>query len=266
MAADERKQLILQKLDEDGFVSVSDLSKQMNVSEVTARTYLNQLEKEGMLNRTHGGAVKTKGMSYEPSAEEVEHSNMGLKRDISIKALEFIDDGDTIMLDTSSTCRQLALRIKESNLKDLVIITNSFRTHWELMGTEGIQLIHLGGITDHRMESAKGMMTINAMNQLRAGKAFIGANGIDLAAGITTCSFSEKDIKLGMMQRSSERYILLDSTKFDKTFVAVVGGVNDFDFLITDRNVPQKYIKAYENLSCQLVVADYGNHLNPGED
>lgn len=255
VTSNKRIKIILEKLENDGFVSTSDLSKELSVSEVTARNYINQLEKDGMLRRTHGGARKVKGMSYEPTVEEVENSNIGLKRTISIKALDYIEDGDTIMIDTSSTCRQLALRIKESKLKDIVLITNSYLTHWELMDANGIKLIHLGGETNQRMKCSNGMMTIKAMNYLRASKTFIGANGIDLDAGITTVSLRENDIKREMMSRSNLSFALMDSSKFDKTFVAVVGGLNDFDYFITDQNIPEKYVKAFENMTCKLVIA-----------
>lgn len=259
VASSKRIQMILDKLESDGFVSTSDLSKDLCVSEVTARNYINQLEKDGLLRRTHGGARKIQGMSYEPSMEEVEKSNIDLKRAISIKALEYIEDGDTIMLDTSSTCRQLALRIKESKLEDVILITNSYVTHWLLMDAKGIKLIHLGGETDKRMKCSNGMMTIKAMSFLRASKAFIGANGIDLEAGITTVSLREADVKREMMNRSNISFALMDSTKFDKTFVSVVGGINDFDYFITDKKIPQKYKNAFENSDCHLITSELLN-------
>jgi DeoR/GlpR family transcriptional regulator of sugar metabolism len=246
---------ILNSVNENGFVSVAELSEKLDVTEVTIRTHLNQLEKDGKLNRVHGGACKKEKTNYEPSADESDSKNYEIKLAIAKKGFELINDGDAIVIDTSSTCRLVAQFIKNSKLKDLVVITNSFRAHSILMKCDNVTIIHIGGITNKVMEDSRGNIAINSLKSLRASKAFIGSNGIDKDGSVTCGSFEETNLKLAMMEISSKNILLLDSTKFRQSFVSVVANINHFDYMITDDKVEKKYISEIDCTNCEVLIA-----------
>jgi len=253
MNCSERRHKILEKVEIEDFVDVIKLAEIYNVSDVTIRNDLKVLERQGFLERTHGGASKVRNKEYYPSISAVSSENLMSKKMIATEAVKLISDGDVIMIDVSSTCGELAKCIKKQKFQNLVIITNSFRTHAELMNVPGIELIFLGGRTNNQMECTNGEMTINMVNNLFADKTFLGTNGIDLKAGVTACNFEETAIKKAMIANSTKSYLLVDHSKFGKTNIALVSNFESFDRIITDNRVPKDYIDA---LGDKLLVSD----------
>jgi DeoR/GlpR family transcriptional regulator of sugar metabolism len=248
----ERRHKILERLEKDEFVNVSALCTEFNVSDVTIRSDLKKLEETGFVKRIHGGASKLTLHEYYPSIHTMSTKNISKKKEIGKEAKKYISDGDVIMIDSSSTCYELAACIKNSELKDIVVITNSFRTHMLLMDANNVELIFLGGKTNKKMECTNGNMTLKMIENLFADKVFLGTNGVDLSVGVTACNFEENDIKKAMKTNSKESFLLVDSSKFNQTNIAVVDKINGFDFIITDTDVPHEYI---DSLGSQLIIA-----------
>ena len=237
MISKTKENIIVNEVTSHGFVSVTYLSELLKVSEVTIRNYLDEMEKNGMLRRVHGGACRILNMTYEPSADESDNANSDLKAAIARSAVDLILDGDIVFFDTSSTCRMIVKYLDEKKFKNLTVITNSYRTHQELMNKEYVRLIHIGGYTSKSMECSRGPLALNALKSLRANISFIGANGLETDGSITCGVFEETEIKRQAMSISAKNYILMDSTKFKQSFLSVVGNLSEFDALITDSKV-----------------------------
>src|SRR5690554_3221624 len=188
MFAEERRLKIAEMINRGDSVKVAPLAKEFNVSESTIRRDLNQLEKFGLIMRTHGGAVSTEINKLEATFVEKQDKYSEEKETIGKIAAQQIKDGDTVILDSGTTTWYLS---KFINAKNITIITNSIALANELSNREDIQLINTGGIIRSNTKAQVGSITEKAIRQFRVDKAFLGANGISLKSGITTPTLQE---------------------------------------------------------------------------
>ena len=198
MFAIERQQRILEKLKEDGAVSVSKLSAEFSVAEETIRRDLEKLEKQEYLTRTHGGAIPIDESGYELSLEKRKHTNSETKEKLALEAVKQIVSGDTIFLDASTTTFYMARELK--NMKDITVVTNSIRVITELAGNANLKVIGIGGFVSNN-QSFVGTLACNYINQnCYANKVFFSSRGITLSGGILDSNEQEGFIKVNMMK------------------------------------------------------------------
>lgn len=259
MLAHDRKQYILDLLNKNKSVAVTQLSELLNTSEVTIRRDLKDLEKIRALKRTHGGAVKNISTAFEPQIAELEQENVEKKKAIAYEAYKLIKDNDAIIIDSSSTGAQLAAFIKNGKKKNITVVTNSFKTTWELMYADNVEIIHIGGQVRSNINSSIGAIAEVALQSLRVDKAFIGINGIDFENGFTTPNLFESQIKRAMMNSAYQVYILADSSKFNQTYLSIVCPISRVDCLITDSDISEKIVSQADDYGLDLIVADIRN-------
>lgn len=260
MLTEERWQHILSALQSNGVISVSALSKTLGTTEVTIRRDLEKLEREGKLKRTHGGAIRSSqygGTYFEPHYSQLDVMNAGLKAQISKKAFELISDNSAIIIDSSTTSKQLCELIRRNPPTGLMVVTNSVRIVLEFSMCESVEVILVGGQVRKNLISCTGPLSELLLDQIRVDKAFIGINGIDFEDNVmTTPNISEGAIKNSMMKCAKEIIILADHTKFGKTFLCKVCNATDVDTIITDNEVDPETVEKAKECGVSLLIAD----------
>lgn len=255
MFPEERKQKICDIVNESGSAKVTELSQLMNISEVTIRRDLEELDQQKKLVRTHGGAIAMYSVGSEISAPELILSNKNVeeKRSIAALAYSLICDKDTIFADGSSTVHELIKLIAAGEKQDLLIIATSIVTVNALSECKNVKVIMLGGEINYRHNHVEGALTTKAIRSLRADKCFIGINGIDETFGYSTPRFPEAEQKAEMINASIQSFILADESKFGKVYLAKVDA--NCDFIITNSRNPDY---AYDALAekCRVLFAD----------
>jgi len=246
MLANERYNKILNVLDLEGSVKSSKLVKTLEVSLETIRRDLENLEKQGLLKKVHGGAIpKVNGANNLPYTLR-EDKKKEEKQAVAGKALEYIDEGETIALNGSTTNVEIArlLKIKYNNL---TVITNSLLIANELVEKEGINLILAGGIYNRREFSFLGENTVNALDKFSVDKSFISVGGVSLKRGITDFLEEEVQVQKKFIEIANEVIILADSSKIGNNSLIKICGLEDINFIITDpkldENLKKKYLK-----------------------
>lgn len=249
----ERRSLILNLLNEKKSILVQDMAVQFNVTEETIRRDLRILEKQGLLLRTHGGAVLPDDTISEPSLEVRQIINISGKNAIGIEAAKRISDGDTIILDASTSSLYVAKNIKDK--KGVTVITNAYKIIHELSDCPEITLISTGGTLRHKSMSFVGRAAENALDSYYANKAFISAKGFSPDQGLSDSNELESDFRKKMIQRSREVIFLCDHTKFNKVGYLTTTSLDEVDIIITDTALPEEWMEKTTLAGIQVVIA-----------
>ena len=252
----QRQEYILQQLDRYGSVKVHDLSEQLECSQVTIRNDIQALEDKGLVKRTHGGAVKVRekeSLSVSIDAGNI-YKNSEPKKRIAIKAAEFIDDGDTIILDDSSINYYLALELTKYSEKHLVVITNSITVAAVLSDVPNINVFMTGGQIAGKMPAAMGDIAVEVVRRFHANKAFISAYGINFDAGVTSIGSPQMQVKKAILEVSDEINLLVDSSKFGGGYIMVVCPLEKITRIITDDGISEEYRKMAHQKNVDMEV------------
>lgn len=252
---EERRRAILQKLNDKGKVRVTDLSRELECSEVTIRSDIKSMESEGLLKRTHGGAVKLEKAPARKYQAESIYRYTERKKKIAACAYEFIDDRDTIIIDDASSSFYLALHIKEHPEKRLAVVTNSLLAGNELAGAEHVELYMVGGHVGGHLAATMGDAAVQNMEQFRVDKAFIGVHGINFDVGLTSIATPQMQVKRAILKSTQEVYVLADSSKFGGGYLSVICPIHEVYKIITDGEVTRENVKKAQELKVPLVIA-----------
>lgn len=227
-----RRQLILEMIEAQGKVQVSDLSARTSVSSMTIRRDLEQLEDIGALVRVHGGAVTAESRSYEPGFHARSARNTEEKERIGAAAATLIKEGETLALDAGSTSMQVAEALK--GRRNLRVLAMSLRIA-NLLGDEpGIVLMVPGGTVRAHERVIYGSTTEQAFSDLYFD-TFIGtAGGVDLEGGITEYDFDDCQVKRAAVASARRFVVVADHSKLDKVAFARVSSLDRVDTLVTD--------------------------------
>lgn len=236
MFPEERKQKIYELVCDKKSIKVSELSRILNISEVTIRRDLDELDSQNKLHRTHGGAVAAYAVGIPLHLRDLKSRNTEEKKKIAACAYNHIKDNDTILIDSSSTVHELLKLIITGGKKNLIIVTTSIVSLTTLNGNHNHKVIMVGGEVSYNAETVEGTIANEFIKELRADKSFIGINGIDEKFGYSTPRFEDAEIKKSIINSSLQSFILADNTKFGKTYLAKVKA--SCDFVITDSRRP----------------------------
>ncbi|MCR4944004.1 MAG: DeoR/GlpR family DNA-binding transcription regulator [Clostridium sp.] len=218
---------------------VSKLSEKFNVTEETIRRDLEKLEKEGLVTRTYGGAILNSNTGNEdiqfPRRTRI---NEELKRDIALKALEYIAPGITIAADSSTTVLELLSTIKNRN--DVTVITNSVEGLMELSDSY-VNVLATGGNLKQNLKSLQGPITKNTLLNYNVDITLLSCNAIDMKKGILEANEAESEIKKIMKKQADKTILLVDHTKFNKSSLVKMFDFKDLDIIITDREPDEEW-------------------------
>jgi DeoR/GlpR family transcriptional regulator of sugar metabolism len=253
MLATHRREKILELLREDGSAKVLNLAKIFKVTEVTIRQDLEKLEKDGSITREHGGAyiknIKDQVQTFSLAHQE----NLDKKELIAKKCIEFIEPGDTIILDSGSTTTEVAKKLK--GMKGLRVITNALNIALMLGAEPGIDVIVTGGEFKPPTLSLTGQKAADFFKGLHVQKLFLATAGISMKAGLTYPSISDIVVKKAMIEAAETTYLLADSTKIGKAAFASLGALSLIDFIITDAGIEEKHKQVFKDNEIELIIA-----------
>lgn len=254
MLPNQRKEKIIEMLKEDGSAKVAELARIFKVTEVTIRQDLEKLETEGLIIREHGGAYLKNVADQVQSFSLANQDNLDKKAIIARKCLEFIEDGDTIILDSGSTTTEIAKLLR--GRKNLTIITNALNIAL-LLGVEpNIEVIMTGGEFKPPTLSLTGQKAADFFKGLNVQKLFLATAGISLKSGLTYPSISDLVVKKAMIEASEMTYLVADSTKIGKSALASLGALSLIDYIITDEGIEEKHKQVFKDNEIELIIAN----------
>jgi DeoR/GlpR family transcriptional regulator of sugar metabolism len=257
MLAEERRFQIRELLAAQRTVTASDLCERLNVTAATIRRDLATLEKDGVLVRSHGGAVsRMSSTNFQPSYDALLRSNSEEKRQIARAAEPLILDGDTVFLEGSTTVLELARQL--IHRQRLTVVTNSPSIVCELQRAPGITVLCTGGDLQKDTFYFSGEWAQRALSEIRLDKAVLGVSAIDPAYGISTANHAEAQIKKALARAAKTRIALADHGKFGKQSFAYVGPATDIQTLVTDAGTGPQHIRALQEAGVQVIVAEAG--------
>jgi DeoR family myo-inositol catabolism operon transcriptional repressor len=234
-------------------VSLDALCEAFNVSKVTIRRDLSELEALGIVKKVYGGVVlSSKAENLVPFFTRQE-DRAPQKLRIGRKAAEMVEAGDIIIIDAGSTTVSM-VRFIDPGLR-ITVVTNSLSVMNEVAAHRKFRLITVGGEYLRETNSMVGIEAIQAFGKLNAQKAFLGATGISLDKGITNSSSIEAEIKRAIIKVSDRRILLADSNKFDKASLVTFAELSQIDVVISDDEPPQGYYDAARRTGVELISA-----------
>ncbi|SDZ78764.1 DeoR/GlpR family DNA-binding transcription regulator [Selenomonas ruminantium] len=247
----ERRQLIMDKIKQDKKVYVSELSQLFRVTEETVRRDLEKLEGDNLLRRSYGGAVLNEQKASEDlSFLKRSTINSETKEYIAQKAQNLISDGDTIMVDSSTTC--LALLHHLQNHQDITIITNSIRLAYDF-STSPFRIISTGGSLRANSMALTGSATCTALERYYADIALISCKGIHEQLGVMESNEEESVVKQVMLAQAKKSLLLIDSSKFDKTAFVKTCELSAIDTLVTDKRPEDSWLETLNQKQVELI-------------
>ncbi len=232
MLAAERRNLILEKLQAEKRVVVSELSDLFQVSEETIRRDLDKLDKEGLAVKSYGGAVLVENNNVDMPFNVRKKKNMQGKRIIANIIKDLISDGDHIIVDPSTTAVSIVKALREK--KRLTIVTNSIEVLVELADATGWDVISTGGTLRENYLALVGPRALDGISTFNADKLILSCKGIDMEKGITDANEMFSQVKRAMLHSAKQRILAVDSTKFEKVAFSQICDAADLDMVVTD--------------------------------
>lgn len=251
MALNQRRMSILNLIREDGHAKVQKLSEIFDVSEVTIRQDLEELEKAGYVQREYGGAFLKEFDSFAKTGMLFNQTNMDAKKEIARKAVKLVDEGDTIILDSGSTTTELARLLVGFN--DLTVITNAMNIAYILGSNPRINLIVSGGDFKAPTLSLTGELAANVFKGFHVKSCFLATAGISKDFQLTYPSLSDLAVKSAMIRSADNVYLLADSSKIGNTSFATLGRLSLVDALISDSLLDEEAIAKIKKMNVKLM-------------
>lgn len=230
----ERREIILNKLNQQKEVSVGQLSKEFEISVVTIRKDLEALEQAGLLERVHGGAVLDYNAAQNQGFAEKLVRNKFQKLKIAAYIGNMISRGESVLLNSGTTPYYIAQELKRYS--DLIIITNSFQVLNEIGNCKNLSTIFLGGQFDPDTQLTHGEDVIAQLKKYKVNKAFISVDGISIDQGATTYSPIARGTHRQMLQCADEKYLVADDSKLGRVALVHIADLEEFDAIITNRS------------------------------
>lgn len=243
----------MEELIKHGSVQVSDLVPKLNVSAVTVRKDLTDLEKSDKLYRSHGKAVLVNPYINNRPVNEKEKLAADEKHAIGREAARLITRNDSICIASGTTVHALARNIQP--IQKLTVVSASLAVSNILSQHDNIDIIQLGGMLRHSSLSVVGEFAMRVLAQCSFSKLFLGVDGIDMDYGITTTEMREASLNQKMIAAAQKTIVLADSSKFGRRGFAKIADIDAVDIIITDAGVSPKVVKRVEDRGIELIIA-----------
>ncbi len=237
MMAEKRRREIVEQVRRSGYAEARTLARDLGVDVSTIRRDLDMLGRAGLIQRTHGGALATEGVSaLDVPYEAKRRERLAEKRAIAEYAAQFVNDGESVVLDSGSSTYALAeaLRVRQY----LTIATNDIRIAHSFASCGGARLLMTGGQLIDSVFTLVGPATLSFLGGLHVDWAFLGADAIDPAGGISNFNTVEVPVKQAMIAAADRAVLVADSSKFGRRALARVVAIDAFDTLVTDDGLP----------------------------
>ncbi len=249
----QRRERIQEYLALHKIVRMDELYQMLGTSEATVRRDLEWMEREGTLERTHGGAMLSQRMILEPEYYQRALTNPEEKRMIGEMAASLIDEGEVVFINSGTTTAQVIRNIRSN--AGITVFTNNLRAVLD-SGEVGFNLYMMGGEYQPHSNSVAGRFAIDNLRQVYADKTILGVDGISLMHGCTVPSNAEAEVVRIMIERTKgEIYIVADHTKWGVVSNFQIATIDEIDKLITDADIDVSTIEFPSNLSVNIVAA-----------
>jgi DeoR/GlpR family transcriptional regulator of sugar metabolism len=259
--APERQDHIARLVEEHGRARVSDLAARFGVSSVTIRKDLLALEGAGRVVRAHGGAIVPYRSRPELAFEVRERLQQDEKSRIGSAAAAMVQDGESIVMDASTTALAVARRLKaRGGWSQLTVVTNGLRLATDLAGTPGITVLMLGGRVRWEALSVVGQLGDGLFSRINVQTAFVGAAGFTIDSGLSDATDEEAQIKRAMVAAAREVVAIVDHTKWERTAFATFARIDEITRVFSDDQAPADMIGqlAARGIDLRLVDAEGG--------
>lgn len=243
-----------------GQVTVAKLASHFAVSTDTIRRDLDQLDADGLLIRTHGGAVSLAASNRPDTELEVRlHVQTAAKETIGRLAASLVEDGSVIMINGGTTTLALARHLRKH--RDLTIATNNLRIPAEISPSVFRDLYMFGGAVRTVAQTTTGPVTLRPSPgghdiEVQADIAFIGVGAVSVEGGYTTSNLGDAEMMAAMMARSKKVVILADSAKLDRTMFAQVGALSSADYFVSETTPPSDLLAALRRGKVEVIIPE----------
>ena len=250
----ERREYILQELENTGTIKVKDVSSKFDVSEVTIRKDLKFLERKNKLLRTRGGAIRL-NYTYnveDSSINEKQQKNYNEKQLIGRAAAALINENDTIILDSGTTTLEIAKNL--SKFQNLTIITNALNIAIVLNEYKRFAVIIPGGYLREKSLSLAGPIAETFLKNFYCDKLFLGVDSFNLEKGVSTPNMDEASMNQTMISISKEVIAVFDSSKFNKRGFATIAPISKINTIVTDKGIDNNMKLELERLKIKTII------------
>jgi DeoR family transcriptional regulator, aga operon transcriptional repressor len=252
MLNEERRRAILEIINREGRVVVKDLARRFSTSHVTIRSDLESLHDQGLVQRTHGGALPLQvGALLDPSLREKENLHPTEKQRIAEASAKLVQDGESVVLDSGTTATTVARALRR--FRNLTVITNAVNIAAELAGTT-IEVILTGGTLRENSFSLVGPLAEDTLHRLSADIMFLGVDGFDVRYGLTTPNLLEAKVNRVMMEVSRRTVVICDSSKFGRRSLSLIAPPSAIHHVITDSGVAKSDLRVLRESGIEVTV------------
>jgi DeoR/GlpR family transcriptional regulator of sugar metabolism len=248
----ERHREIIQLINKDGSARVTELARMFQVTEETIRRDLDQLEGEGRLQRSHGGAVCIRPDDRDIPIAEREVRQVAEKSAIAREAVKCVVEGDTIFIDGSTTALQFARALPDM---ELTVLTNAIKVALELSSRSRIRIISTGGLLAVPTMSFVGPTAEKIVDEYHVNKLFISCKGLSLNYGLSESNEMQAGLKRRLLANSDIRCLLADASKFNARGLSLFGKLSDISELITNKKADPAFIAELRQQGLKVTLA-----------
>ena len=252
---EERRQLIVELIEQQGRATVEELAERFEISPVTIRTDLEVLARNAVIVRAHGGALSAPVHALDTPLSIKETRRHAQKRHIGLAAAKLVEDGETIILDSGSTTMEIARALRQRRWTELTVITNGLHIALELSTISAIRVVMLGGMLRPNSRSLVGPGAEQMLAQLSADRLFLGVDGIDPKVGMTTPDPQEAALNALMIHISREVVGVFGSNKFGLRSLSVIAPLSALNIAITERTMDVEHVQAMLNCGVRVILA-----------
>jgi DeoR/GlpR family transcriptional regulator of sugar metabolism len=249
----ERQRMILDAIQDDGRVTVDGLSRGFHVSEVTIRRDLRELAEQGLLRRSHGGAVPATPAPPEPPVIQRMTQTESCKECIGRAAAALVKNGESVFLGSGSTTAFVARHLRDR--KGLTVVTNALNVATELASAQGVTVVVTGGMMRASELSLVGHITEQSLREVRVDKVILGMRAISVEEGMTNDYLPEVMTDRTIIEMAQELIVVADHSKFGKVASAYVAPVERVTTLVTDSGIDPGQLVYLEKIGVRVLTA-----------
>jgi DeoR family transcriptional regulator, aga operon transcriptional repressor len=249
---EERRRAIVDLLSRQGRVLVIELARQFETSQVTIRKDLEVLHSQGLVHRTHGGALPARdGALEDPTLREKEKLHRHEKLRIADSAAQKVKEGQVLILDSGTTTTAIARALR--NFQSLTIITNAVNIAADLAGT-AVEVILTGGTLRKNSFSLVGPIAEETLRRLSADLLFLGVDGFDVHYGLSTPNLLEAKVNRVMVEVAKRTVAVCDSSKFGRRSLSLIAPPSAMSEVITDRGAPRSDLRVLKQAGVEVTL------------
>jgi DeoR family transcriptional regulator, aga operon transcriptional repressor len=250
---EERRRAIVEIVNREGRVLVTELSRQFRTSQVTIRKDLEVLHDQGQLHRSHGGALPAReGALEDPTLREKEQIHRKEKLRIAAAAAQVVKEGQVVVLDSGTTTTAIARALR--TFRNLTIVTNAVNIAAELSGTT-LDVILTGGTLRKNSFSLVGPIAEETLRHLNADLLFLGMDGFDVHYGLSTPNLQESKVNRVMVEVAKRRIAVCDSSKFGRRSLSLIAPASVLHQVITDHGISKADLSALRKSGIEVTLA-----------